>query len=564
MRTCASCQKAYSDEVRLCPVHGTVLMAASQEEEHALGDTLAARQSMASGAGSGGGMATTLPPARVTPTPGGNLRDSGPGRLGGGPVNDSLVGVTLNERYDVTRKIGEGGMGVVYEAKHTLIGKRVAIKVLLDKYAQKADIVARLQQEARLASSIGHEHIVDITDFGETHDGRTYVVMEFLEGESLAQLLAREGPLPPARACAIGRQAASALGAAHGKGIVHRDVKPENVFIIRRNNRDFVKVVDFGISKAMKLEGDGHGSSSPRLTHTGMVLGTPLYMSPEQARGEDDLDHRIDVYALGVILYELLSGEVPYRGTNYLNVISAVLSTDPRPLREVRPELPLSAALEAIVLKAMAKSRDDRYASMAELDADLARLEAGDAVVAAISQPALALGQRRRRSRLTALLWVLGVVTLIGATVAIVVPLTRSTEAAPEPPVVPQVVKPPDPVPPPVVEGPRLIPSVNITVTSTPPGAEIYWGDVLKGTTPATIAFNRNDETIELTLSLPGYAEATVPFQPTRNDDVSVKLRPLKKGEQQKPKPRPKPPATTPPADPRPPAGSGEIPPFPT
>jgi len=542
MRTCASCQKAYPDDVRLCPVHGTALIAASLEEEQALSDTVQQRQSVAGGGGGGRspGMTPTMPPAKVTPTPSA-LRDSASGRGGGPAPNDSLVGSTLNERYDVTRKIGEGGMGVVYEAKHTLIGKRVAIKVLLDKYAQKADIVARLQQEARLASSIGHEHIVDITDFGETVDGRTYVVMEFLEGESLAQLLAREGPLPPARAVTIARQVSSALGAAHGKGIVHRDVKPENVFICRRNERDFVKVVDFGISKAIRpSEGeDGHGSSSPRLTHTGMVLGTPLYMSPEQARGEDDLDHRIDVYAVGVILYELLTGEVPFRGTNYLNVISQVLSVEPKTPSQVRPDLSISPALESVVLKAMAKDRHHRYASMVELDADLARLEKGDAVVAALSEPRLSgIGQRRRRSRLPMFLWFAGVCAVVGATVAVVVPLTRSKDPTVTTPTL-QPTPPAQPTParPPVVDDkPKVIPTVNITVHSTPPGAEIYWGDVLKGTTPATIPFNRNDETIELTLSHEGFADAVVPFQPSKDDTIGVKLRPLKKGETRKAK----------------------------
>jgi serine/threonine protein kinase len=545
MRTCVTCEKAYPDELRVCPVHGTALVAASEAElqqaEDAVADTLQARQSFASGAvaSSGGGTAVAV---RATPGSG-PLRDSRPGRSTNPPPNDSLVGSTLNERYDVTRKIGEGGMGVVYEAKHTLIGKRVAIKVLLDKYAQKADIVARLQQEARLASSIGHEHIVDITDFGETVDGRTYVVMEFLEGESLAQLLLREGPLPPARAVTIARQVASALGAAHGKGIVHRDVKPENVFIIRRQDKDFVKVVDFGISKALKSNENEGGDSSPRLTHTGMVLGTPLYMSPEQARGEDDLDHRIDVYAVGVILYELLTGEVPFRGTNYLNVIAQVLSSTPKAPSQVRPDLMISPALEAVVMKAMTKDRGDRYASMSELDADLIRLEKGDSSVAALSNPALSgVGMRKPRSRAFVVAWVLGVIAVIGVTVAVVLPLTsggarNGSELDPPPPETraPVVAPPPPVVPAPPAE--TTIATVNITVNSEPAGAAIYWGDVWKGTTPSTIAFTRNDETIKLTLDLKGFAEAEVPFQPLKDDTVAVKLRPLKRGEAPRKKP---------------------------
>src|SRR6185295_5223016 len=162
----------------------------------------------------------------------------------------------------------------------------------------------------RLASSIGHEHIVHVTDFGTTSDGRAFVVMEFLEGESLAQLVIRDAPLPVERSLRSARQIASALGAAHDKGIVHRDVKPENVYLVRRGDADFVKVVDFGISKAVKQGGgDGDAAESYRLTHTGLLLGTPLYMSPEQARGEESLDHRVDIWALGVMLYECLTGE---------------------------------------------------------------------------------------------------------------------------------------------------------------------------------------------------------------------------------------------------------------
>src|SRR5881394_3761477 len=179
---------------------------------------------------------------------------------------DALVGTVLADRYEIVRRIGEGGMGAVYEARHTVIGKRVAVKVLLEKFLEKPDLVARLLQEARLASSIGHEHIVDVTDFGTTSDGRSFVVMEFLEGESLAQLVIRDAPLPVERSLRIARQVASALGAAHAKGIVHRDVKPENVYLVRRADADFVKVVDFGVSKAV------HSGESPewqRLTRTG-------------------------------------------------------------------------------------------------------------------------------------------------------------------------------------------------------------------------------------------------------------------------------------------------------
>jgi tRNA A-37 threonylcarbamoyl transferase component Bud32 len=290
---------------------------------------------------------------------------------------DPLVGAVLADRYQIVRRIGEGGMGAVYEAKHTVIGKRVAVKVLLEKFLAKSDFVARLLQEARLASSIGHEHIVDVTDFGTTSDGRSFVVMEFLDGESLAELAMREAPLPIERSLGIARQVASALGAAHAKGIFHRDVKPENIYLVRRGDADFVKVVDFGISKAVKPGGD-EGGEGYRLTHTGLLLGTPLYMSPEQARGEEDLDHRVDIWALGVLLYECLTGEVPFRANNYLGIISQVLTHEPTPPSKLRPELGIPDAVETVVMRAMEKDRTRRYQTMAELERDLERLLAGD------------------------------------------------------------------------------------------------------------------------------------------------------------------------------------------
>ena len=315
---------------------------------------------------------------------------------------DSLIGASLAGRYLIVRRIGEGGMGAVYEAKHTVIGKRVAVKVLLEKFHSNRDLVARLLQEARLASSIGHENIVDVTDFGTTDDGRSFVVMEFLDGEPLAQLVMREAPLPVERSLRIAHQVASALGAAHAKGIYHRDVKPENVYLVKRGDADFVKVVDFGISKAVKQGGEDPAESY-RLTHTGLLLGTPLYMSPEQARGEDDLDHRVDVWALGVMLYECLTGEVPFHANNYLGIISQVLTRDAPPPSRLRPELGIPPAVESVVMRAMEKDRQKRYQTMADLQHDIERLLAGDQNVGSVAGittppelPAVELGVLRR------------------------------------------------------------------------------------------------------------------------------------------------------------------------
>ena len=418
-----------------------------------------------------------------------------------------LIGVTLSGRYLVTRKVGQGGMGAVYEATHTLIGKRVAVKVLLDKYARREAIVQRLEQEARLASSCQNEHIIDITDFGTTEDGRTFVVMEYLEGESLAECLSRETRLPEQRILQIISQAASALAAAHAKGIVHRDIKPENLFLLRRKDQDFVKVVDFGISKSLRASDEAE--EQPRLTQTGMVLGTPLYMSPEQARGDDELDARVDIYALGVIMYEAATGRVPFIGNNYLSVISQVLNEEPAPLRELRPDL--SEEFEAIVMRAMDKERTARYASANELLSD---------VTALLDDPtrsterAKITGPRRKspgrsKSPLKIAIWVALVAVVISAVVTTVVMLFGGAEVMKEK----RVVVPPPP-PPVVVDAAIAIvpdvpeaPTLEITIETVPPGATIQQDGVDKGIAPVTTRLVIDNHFTEFVASAPGYED---------------------------------------------------------
>ncbi|TMQ02214.1 MAG: PEGA domain-containing protein [Deltaproteobacteria bacterium] len=417
-----------------------------------------------------------------------------------------LVGVTLSGRYLVTRKVGQGGMGAVYEATHTLIGKRVAVKVLLEKYARREAIVQRLEQEARLASSCQNEHIIDITDFGTTEDGRTFVVMEYLEGESLSECLSREMRLPEQRILQIISQAASALAAAHAKGIVHRDIKPENLFLLRRKDQDFVKVVDFGISKSLRASDEAE--EPPRLTQTGMVLGTPLYMSPEQARGDDELDARVDIYALGVIMYEAATGRVPFIGNNYLSVISQVLNEEPRSPRALRPDL--SEEFEAIVMRAMDKDREARYASANALLSD---------VTALLDDPtrsterAKITGPRRKvargRSPLRIAIWFTLVAVVIAAVVTTVMMLFGGSEAIKDrrtvvaPPPVPIDAAPPPPLD--ALEAPTL----EITIETVPPDATIQQDGVDKGTAPITTKLVVDNHFTEFVASAPGYEDKT-------------------------------------------------------
>ena len=278
-----------------------------------------------------------------------------------------MVGTTLDNRYRILRVIGEGGMGVVYEALHVLIEKHVAIKVLRDTFTGRADVVERFRQEAKSASKIGHPNIVDVSDFGETPSGQSYIVMEMLIGEDLADVLARERALAPARAVRIAYQIARALHATHKKGIVHRDLKPENIYLVERDGaKDVVKIVDFGVAKMNDVE----VRPGRRLTRTGMLFGTPEYMSPEQALGKP-FDHRVDIYALGAILFELVAGRVPFTGENFMEILAHHGHTPLPSLQTVNKNVQVSAELEAVIARALTKDPDGRHQSMGAFADDL-------------------------------------------------------------------------------------------------------------------------------------------------------------------------------------------------
>ena len=290
---------------------------------------------------------------------------------------DPLVGATVSGRYKIVRRIGEGGMNIIYKAEHVALGKHVALKVLREDFTRKSDLVERFKQEARSASIIGHENIIDVSDFGETDAGGIFFAMELLRGEDLADVLQRETRLPLERSVRIISQMCRALHAAHQKGIIHRDMKPENVFLVQKDDRrDFVKVLDFGIAKMTTLDAEGR-----RLTQTGVIFGTPEYMAPEQARGQT-LDLRVDVYATGVMLYEMLVGQVPFTGDTFMAILTQHLFSEPKPIATLAPDIKIPPAVESVLFKAMSKDRDERYSTMLEMHDDLQRAVAGEPVEA--------------------------------------------------------------------------------------------------------------------------------------------------------------------------------------
>ncbi len=292
-----------------------------------------------------------------------------------------MIGRTVGN-YVIGKLIGQGGMGAVYLAEHPRIGRKVAVKVLLPQLSQSAELVQRFFNEARAATAIANEHIIDVLDFGELDDGASYIVMEWLEGRSLAELLREQKKLPLDRVIRIARGIGEALTAAHANGIVHRDLKPDNIFLVRKGgDPEFVKVLDFGIAK---LLADG----ADLKTRTGAIMGTPHYMSPEQCNGTN-VDERTDVYALGVILFEMLTGRLPFEAGGLAELLVAHLSKPPPPLRSLDTTIP--PVVELAVLQALEKDRARRFQSVEALVAALGGTSPTVPPVVATQPPVIAV-----------------------------------------------------------------------------------------------------------------------------------------------------------------------------
>jgi serine/threonine-protein kinase len=452
--------------------------------------------------------------------------------------------------YRVLRPIGSGGMGSVFEAIHDDLEKRCAIKVLNDEYSSNQKVVRRFLNEARAVARIRHENIIDVYDFGRSPDKRYYFVMELLEGSSLADELKQVGALPVPRACLIAGQVARALAASHAAGIVHRDLKPQNLMLIRRaQTEDFVKVLDFGVAKVLtKGELDQ--------TESGLVIGTTRYMAPEQCRGGKEVDHRCDVYALGLIFYNMLAGKLPFDADNPGDLMVQHLTKAPPPLKDQVKDLP--EALEKLVMKALEKNPADRFQDMDEL---------GDVLVAfggpprgaapvvreplpalefdfdaddtpAIPSPAssgrfpapitqgtaLERPSPPRRSKSSAPIWIgLGVVAVLGVAGALALNVRGDKQAN----VVQPVVAPVTPAP--EVKPPSL--QVVLSISSEPNGAQVFLADEPKGVTPLDLKVKRGEQRMPLRLTKDGFEPYTQMVVPDTDQMLSWALRPSAKNE---------------------------------
>ncbi len=270
-----------------------------------------------------------------------------------------LVGQTIADKYEIRSVLGSGGMGTVFEARHKAIGRLVAIKILHPAQIENVTAVKRFHQEAWAAGSIGHPNLCEVYDVGALPNGSPFIVMERLVGTTLAERLDQVKRLPIGDAVIIVMHVLAGLDAVHQRNILHRDIKPENVFLVERTGfPTTIKLLDFGVSKVVAGGVDDWDDKSA-LTKTGVVMGTPYYVSPEQARAVRDLDARTDLYSCGVVLYEALTGEIPFDAPHFNALLLRILQGNPQPMRSLRPEI--SPELEAVVAKSMSANRDLRY-----------------------------------------------------------------------------------------------------------------------------------------------------------------------------------------------------------
>jgi serine/threonine protein kinase len=460
----------------------------------------------------------------------------------------SLINQTIGN-YRVSRLLGEGGMGVVYLAQHPVIGRKVAIKLLHVALARDQDIVSRFFNEARAIHMIAHANIVEILDFGQTTDGQPYFIMEFLEGEALSDAVAR-GPMTPEEVEAIGTQMCKALWAAHAKGIVHRDLKPHNVQMVPRPDgaAPLVKILDFGVAKILASP---DGAQSVK-TRTGSLMGTPLYMSPEQCKGAGTLDHRTDIYSLGVMLFEMLAGRPPFVAEGVGELFAKHMLEEPPPLTDFAPNTPPHMA--AAIMKSLQKEPRDRFQSMDEFRKALVgeiKLTAAPVRATAVRSSSVsntqtlspktsttlssasseidgALGQASGRN--WKVMAALGVAAAIGGVALLVVPRSHDKPAS-----LPQAAL-PAPAPAPVAPPPPIAPvakTVTLRFEAEPSGAHVYAMKDGKrdgkdlGEIPVELQVPKGGEPSAYLFRLAGYREVALTAKPNADRTLHVSLEKL-------------------------------------
>jgi serine/threonine protein kinase len=463
--------------------------------------------------------------------------------------------------YRAISLLGEGGMGAVYLAEHPDIGRKVAVKVLRSEFSRDVQLLGRFLNEARAANAIRHPNIIEILDSGITAEGISYLVMELLEGESLAARLRRLGSLPLPNALEFAYQTASAVGAAHRKGIVHRDLKPDNLFVVPDENdpaRERIKVLDFGIAKLQV-----HAMGDSVKTRTGTLMGTPVYMSPEQAMGTKEVDHRSDIYSLGVIIFEMICGKPPFFSEGFGELVHLHMNVAPPSPRTFVPSLP--GAVEALIFKMLAKRPDDRYPSMQAVQDACKQISTATHPIRGTSSPDFSGGTlptavsatspaelgrlsttfstngertgARTVPRTGGKLRIAAGVLVTAAVVAggLFYTRQRTTDSAtgPEKSGLPgPIVTPPQPP-----KDPKM---VTIKIDSRPGGARVVRiaDGVNLGTTPWEHPFTAGEGTIELRLDRDGYEPMTlqIPLFADRIEEVALKPKavppppPLKPG----------------------------------
>ena len=404
--------------------------------------------------------------------------------------------------YRVVQQLGEGAMGVVCLAEHPIMGRRVAIKLLHPVLSANPDVVTRFFNEARAINMIAHENIVEILDFGQTNSGQPYFIMELLEGEPLSELIAR-GPIDAAQVAVIADQMCQALGAVHAKGIVHRDLKPENVHLVTKADGSLqVKILDFGVAKIL-VSAEGLQSAK---TGTGLLMGTPLYMSPEQCNGASPIDHRADIYALGVMLFEMLAGRPPFVAEGLGELFALHMYRPAQPLAELAPHVPPHVA--AAVMKALAKAPDDRFQSMDELRVALASADELETIAPKPAASVVRAAPRARGWKIPALVAALGTAALVAH--AALPPSHRhgSPPAASLPPAAPK--------------------TVTFRFESDPVGAHVFdaKGNDL-GQTPLEVALARGSAVRDYVLRIAGHREISLAAVPDANRTLHVLLERL-------------------------------------